>query len=182
MQIVGFCNGPGLSALKSMSSAMACLLDDYRQNVVNRRDYFDLVKIYTKSQHLKSGDGRVAPWIDEDLDPRTGTWIARALLQQRGSQIPERGKDYNHSTYCDLIITGLVGLRPRPDQTIEVNPLVPEGAWDYFCLDNVHYHGHVLAILYDKTGGHYGKGQGLRIFIDGKQTAVSKKLKRLTGG
>jgi len=23
----------------------------------------------------------------------------------------ERGKDYNHSTFCDLIITGLVGLR-----------------------------------------------------------------------
>jgi hypothetical protein len=175
-------NGPSWPFATSITlTAMANLLNDYHQNAVNRRDYFNLLKIYTQSQHLRMSDGRVIPWIDEDLDPTTGVWIARTLLQQRGSDIPERGKDYNHSTYCDLIITGLVGLRPRAEDTVEVNPLLPEGVWNYFCLDHVHYHGHILALLYDKTGKQYGRGKGLRIFADGKEIAASKHLGRLTG-
>ncbi len=79
----------------------------------------------------------------------------------------ERGKDYNHSTFCDLVISGLIGLRPRSDDTVEVNPLVPP-SWDYFCLDQIPYHGLNLTILFDKTGSHYGKGKGLRVFADGK--------------
>jgi hypothetical protein len=175
-------NGPSWPFATSITlTAFANLLNGYRQNVVNRQDYFDVLKIYTKSQQFKLSDGRLVPWIDEDLDPYTGEWIARAVLKRNGSGIPERGKDYNHSTYCDLIISGLVGLRPRADNIVEVNPLVPDGAWDYFCLDNVHYHGHVLTIIYDKTGGRYGKGPGLRIFADGKQIATKKRLGRLTG-
>jgi len=38
-------------------------------------------------------------------------------------------KDYNHSTFCDLLISGLAGLRARSDGTIEVNPLARE-SWD----------------------------------------------------
>src|ERR1017187_511263 len=84
----------------------------------------------------------------------------------------ERGKDYNHSTYCDLIITGLAGLRTRADEVIEVKPLVPDGTWDYFCLDNVLYHGRTLTILYDKSGNRYKKGKGLRVLANGKQVGV----------
>jgi len=168
-------NGPSWPFATSITlTAMANLLNNYRQNAVNRQDYFDILKIYTKSQHLKLDDGRIVPWIDEDLDPCTGVWIARTLLKQRGSEIPERGKDYNHSTYCDLIITGLVGLRPRADNLVVVDPLMPDGVWDYFCLDNVHYHGHTLTIFYDKTGDRYGKGKGLHVLADGKEIAKSK--------
>ena len=92
-----------------------------------------------------------------------------------------RGRDYNHSTYCDLVITGLVGLRPRADDRVEVNPLVPEGTLDYFCLENLSYHGRTLTILWDRTGGRYHKGPGLRVFADGKEVAHSETLKRLTG-
>ena len=74
------------------------------------------------------------PWIDENLNPATGDWIARTRLKtwkngtwDAGKGGKERGKDYNHSTYCDLVITGLVGLRPRPDDTVEVNPLRAAG-------------------------------------------------------
>lgn len=175
-------NGPSWPYATSVTlTAMANLLNNYRQNAINRQDYFDLLKTYTKSQHLKLDDGQVVPWIDEDLDPYTGVWIARTLLKQRGSEIPERGKDYNHSTYCDLIITGLVGLRPGANEAVVVNPLIPDGVWDYFCLDNVHYHGHTLTILYDKTGNRYGKGKGLRVLADGKEIGASKKLERLNG-
>src|SRR6185312_10644274 len=102
----------------------------------------------------------------EDLDAYTGQWIV---------DLP-RSVDYNHSGYCDLIITGLCGLRPAaPDgagdvQTI-VNPLVPKGTMDWFCLDRIAYHGHTLAILYDKTGQRYHRGAGLRVLADGEEIA-----------
>ena len=108
------------------------------------------------------------------------TRIARTVLQRRGGGIKERGKDYNHSTFCDPVITGLVGLRPRLDDTLEINPLVPEGAWDYFCLDSVPYHEHSVTVVYDRLGDHYHHGRGLRAFVDGKQVAASETLTRLT--
>jgi hypothetical protein len=121
------------------------------------------------------------PWIDENLNPYTGDWIARTLLKQRRQLPDERGKDYNHSTFCDLVITGLVGLRPRADEVVEVNPLVPEGIMDYFCLDRVLYHGRNLTILYDKTGERYSQGKGLRVFVDGRLIGSSATLQRVVG-
>ena len=166
---------------------MANLLNNYQQDAVSRRDYFDLLKTYAKSHRLKRDDGRIVPWIDENLNPLTGDWIARTRLKSwkndswdAGKGGVERGKDYNHSTFCDLVISGLIGLRPRADETIEVNPLVPEGTWDYFCLDRVAYRGRWITILYDKTGEHYKKGTGLRVFADGKEIAASEKLGRVT--
>lgn len=41
-----------------------------------------------------------------------------------------RSEDYNHSGYCDPLITGLCGLRPRPDDVVEVNPPIATGSWD----------------------------------------------------
>ena len=81
---------------------------------------------------------------------------------------------------CDLVISGLIGLRPRADDIIEVNPLVPEGAWDYFCLDQVRYHGRNLTILYDKTGERYGRGKGLQVLANGQRIAGSESLQRVT--
>ena len=62
-----------------------------------------------------------------------------------------------------------------------VNPLIPEGVWDYFCLDRVPYHGRMLTILWDKTGKRYNKGQGLRLFADGKEIAQGETLQRVEG-
>lgn len=64
---------------------------------------------------------------------------------------------------------------------MEVNPLLPEGTWDYFCLDQISYHGHWLTVLYDNSGERYGKGKGLRVFANGKEIAASDKLERVTG-
>jgi predicted GH43/DUF377 family glycosyl hydrolase len=173
-------NGPSWPYSTAITlTALANLLNNDDQGTVSRKDYFDLLKIYTHSQHLRLDDGRVVPWIDENLNPANGDWIARTLLKQRGSEIPERGKDYNHSTYCDLIISGLVGLRPRADDVVEVNPLAPS-TWDYFCLDQIRYHGRWLTILWDKTGEHYQNGRGLRVLADGKQIAAADSLVRVT--
>jgi hypothetical protein len=181
-------NGPSWPFATAVTlTAMANLLNGPPQNAVTAQDYCDLLQIYTKSQHLKLDDGREVPWIDENLNPFTGDWISRTRLKtwkngtwDQGKGGEERGKDYNHSTYCDLVISGLLGLRPRADETVEVNPLVPEG-WDYFCLDQVGYHGRWLTVLYDKTGQHFAQGQGLRLFCDGQLLASRDRLGRLTG-
>ena len=110
----------------------------------------------------------------------TGDWIARTIQKPWARGIRERGKDYNHSTFCDLIITGLVGLRPRSDALVEVNPLIPEGALDYFCLDNVAYHRHRLTIFYDRAGARYGRGNGLHLLADGREIAAAPGLSTVT--
>ncbi|SPE42162.1 hypothetical protein SBA3_500027 [Candidatus Sulfopaludibacter sp. SbA3] len=91
-----------------------------------------------------------------------------------------RGDHYNHSGYADLIITGLAGLRPRADNTVEVNPLAP-ARWDWFCLDNIPYHGKILTIVWDKAGTKFAKGKGLRLFSGSKEIAASASLARITG-
>ena len=80
-----------------------------------------------------------------------------------------------------LVITGLVGLVPRADDTIEVSPLLPEGVWSWFELSNVSYHGRTLTIRWDETGAHFGKAAGLRVFADGKLLAETNRLTRVTG-
>jgi hypothetical protein len=159
---------------------MANLLNNYSQNYVSVSDYFKLLAIYSKSHKLRLEDGNIVPWIDENLNPFTGDWISRTRLKtwdngtwskEKGGV--ERGKDYNHSTFCDLIISGLIGLRPQPDNSLIINPLLPDNTWEYFCLDNILYHGKIITIMYDKTGKKYNKGKGFKVWIDGKLKATS---------
>ncbi len=172
-------NGPSWPYSTAVTlTAMANLLNHYPQDYVTKRDYFELLQSYAHSQRLKLPDGSVVPWIDENIDGETGAWITRNLLAEKG--IKDRGKDYNHSSFCDLVITGLVGLRPRADDVIEVNPLVPDGTWDWFSLDHVSYHGRTLTIVWDKTGKKYGRGAGLRIYVNGRLAAKTASLQKLT--
>ena len=181
-------NGPSWPFATSVTlTALANVLHDGPQEVISRRDYFNLLKTYTRSHRLKLDDGTVVPWIDENLHPDTGDWIARTRLKswKDGTWDPgkggvERGKDYNHSTYCDLIITGLVGLRPQAGDTVVVDPLLPDGTWDHFCLDGVPYHGRILTILYDRTGKRYGRGPGLRLLADGREIGARDDLGKLS--
>ncbi len=155
-------NGPSWPfATTQTLVALANLLNGYEQTVVAKKDYFLTLQNYAKSQYK---DGK--PWIAENLDGLTGKWIVDK----------PRSVFYNHSGFCDLVITGLAGLRPRTDDVIEVNPLVPTDTWDWFCLDNVVYHGRLITILWDKTGKKYGKGKGLKVFVDGKEIGRADAL------
>ncbi|WP_167607206.1 MGH1-like glycoside hydrolase domain-containing protein [Maribellus sediminis] len=146
-------------------TGMANLLNNYNQNVVNDSVYFDLLETYVESQYYR---GR--PYIGEYLDETTGYWL-------KGDQ--ERSRYYNHSTFNDLLITGLVGLRPRADEKVEVNPLIPENKWNWFCLDNVLYHGKTVTIVWDKNGDKYELGKGLFVLIDGKVAGHSENIGRI---
>ncbi len=169
-------NGPSWPYATAITlTALANVLNNYNQNAIGKADYFETLKIYTMSHRLKRQDSQVIPWIDENLNPYTGDWIARTRLSPT-----VRGKDYNHSTYCDLIISGLIGLRPRPDDVVEVNPLLPPNKWDWFCLDNVLYHNHIITILWDRTGAKFGKGKGFYVFADGKEIVSSSSLSKIS--
>lgn len=147
--------------------ALANVLRDYHQSVVSTRDYFDAFLTYVHSQHA---DGK--PYIGEYLDETTGQWINGKA---------GRSRYYNHSTFADLVITGVVGLRPRADNVVELFPLLPAGTWDWFCLDGVKYHGHTLTIVWDRDGKHYHRGDGLIVLADGKQIAHGNELSKLIG-
>ena len=134
---------------------------------VSSRDYFSAFLTYVHSQHA---DGK--PYIGEYLDEVTGDWI-----NGKGG----RSRYYNHSTFADLLITGVIGLRPRADDVVEVQPLLPDGTWDWFCLDGVKYHGHMLTVIWDKDGTRYHRGKGLIVLADGKQIARADKLTKLEG-
>lgn len=173
-------NGPSWPYATSMTLVgLANLLNNQDQSFVSLYDYLTLLGIYARSQYKRTEEGIQIPWIDENLNPFTGDWISRTLLLQRNRLPLERGKDYNHSLFCDLIISGLIGIHPKDGTSLEINPLVPDGYWEYFCLDNVFYHGKVLCILYDKTGKKYNRGSGLSIFVDGKKVASSFLIKRI---
>jgi hypothetical protein len=147
--------------------ALANVLRDYSQSFVGSRDYFESFLAYARCHRL---DGR--PYIGEYLDETTGQWL-------KGRQ--ERSLYCNHSTFADLVITGLVGLRPRADDTVEVYPLLPEKTWDWFCLDGVIYHHHTLTIIWDRDGKRYSHGQGLTVLADGKPIAHRDHLGKLSG-
>jgi hypothetical protein len=172
-------NGPSWPFATTVTlDALANMLNDYKQTAVTREDYFRTLQIYVHSQHRTLEDGTVVPWIDENLNPFTGEWHARARKIKKGT-FNGRGDHYNHSAFADLVITGLMGLRPAAGNSFELNPLVPPGTWDWFCLDRVLYHKHLLTILWDKTGEKFAKGRGLIVLADGKGIARSPSLTRL---
>jgi len=173
-------NGPSWPYATSQTLvAMANVIQEYPQKIVTRKDYFDQFLIYTNSQKLQKENGLTVPWIDENLNPYTGDWIARTMLKRKKEEYVERGKDYNHSTYVDLLISGLIGLRPRMDNIIEINPCLPENTWDYFCLDRIPYKGNQLTIIWDKTGNRYSFGKGLTILSNGEIIQKSENLNKI---
>eukprot|EP01051_Picozoa_sp_SAG22_P033856 SAG22_NODE_15045_length_358_cov_1.196911_1_plen_119_part_11 len=89
-------------------------------------------------------------------DPRAGNCGGRTYVPSCCSASPscdgkvlptddrERGKDYNHSSFIDLIISGLVGLRALLHDSgaatavfLTVSPLADPSLTQHFALDNV---------------------------------------------
>ncbi|HWP40391.1 MAG TPA: glycosyl hydrolase family 65 protein [Tepidisphaeraceae bacterium] len=167
---VGRCEWDGAVwpfATSQTLNALANVLRSYPQPHVTRQHYLQAMQVYARCHQY---DGK--PYIGEYLDETTGAWL-------KGDN--PRSRFYNHSTFCDLVITGLVGLVPRADEIVEISPLLPSDSWDWFCLDNVRYHGRTLTIFWDRTGRRYGRQAGLHVLCDGQTIAHSQTLAPLTG-
>jgi hypothetical protein len=126
-------------------------------------DYYDLLSIYARS-HRKDGK----PYLAEALHPDSGSF--------EGHDAYNHSEHYFHSGYCDLIITGLMGLVPRDDDVLEVRPLAPTD-WDYFAMDDVPYRGYRVSIAWDKLGERYSHGKGMHVLVDGRRVFSSAELR-----
>ncbi len=164
-------NGPSWPFQTSQAlTGMANLLQDYNQNVVSTADFIRLLRQYTQ-QHI-SPTGALD--LQEDYNPDTGLPIVG---------LP-RSHHYNHSTYVDVILTGLLGIRPRSDDALELHPLLPlpggqEKPIRFFALQNLRYHGHNLSIIFDEDGSRYGIGKGLSVIDDGERIVGPVPLGKL---
>ncbi|GAA4840100.1 hypothetical protein GCM10025787_21120 [Saccharopolyspora rosea] len=115
-------------------------------------DYLAALRTYARTQYL---GGR--PYVAEAHDPDVPEWIYNT---------PSHSEDYNHSTFVDLVLSGLFGVRPQAGDALRLHPLAPQ-SWDYFAVENLPYHGHNVTVLWDRTGARYGAGAGLSVFVDG---------------
>lgn len=159
-------NGPVWPFATSQTLAgLANVLQKGQSCPLTKENYYDLLLQYAASHKFEKPDGTVVPFIDENMDPFTGRWLARDILEEMGWLEKkggfERGKDYNHSLFCDLVLSGLLGIHPKGD-SFTVKPLIPDD-WDYFKVENLWLHGKCFTITYDKDGSHYGEGAGLTI-------------------
>ena len=181
-------NGPSWPfATTQTLKALANFLNNYSNNkTVTKNDYYDLLIQYSRQHKLKNENGETINWIDENINPFTGDWISRTRLKnwdgkgwsdEKGGV--ERGKDYNHSGFTDLILTDLIGIKPKLNSTIDINPLFPNN-WEWFAVDNIYYQGKKFSLIWDKTGKGYSRGKGLMLFRENILVAKSNKIENLT--
>ena len=168
-------NGPTWPHANSLvMTAMARTLRATRdQNVssspLKPEHLWELFSSFTRAQYRDQD--LLYPWTGEFYNGDTGEW-----------KTAER--DYNHSTWLDVLIPDLLGLVPRDDNVIELDPLLPPDRLSYFILDGQRYRGHDVTIVWDApvagSEDHFGDGRkGLDLYVDGKLAASAPGLGRL---
>jgi hypothetical protein len=154
-------NGPSWPYQTSQAlTGMANMLNDYKQKVITPSDYLKILRQYTRQHYLP--DGKIN--LVENYDPNLGGPIVHYYWSNH----------YLHSSFNNLVITGLCGIRPSEDQKLVINPLL-DSSIRYFYLDNVNYHGHRLTLAYDRDGSRYKLGKGLMIWVDGKRKELQQE-------
>jgi hypothetical protein len=150
-------------------SGLANFLDHYSKGsttgIITKSDYITILNQYAKLHYNPERGGILD--LEEDYYPDTGYPIVGL----------KRSPHYFHSGFVDLVLSGLVGIRPSADDVLEVNPLA-DASITYFRADQILYHGHNVSIQWDADGSHYGNA-GLQVEIDGAIVASSASLTRL---
>ncbi len=158
-------------ATSQVLSALKYIMFDYGDKEKYAPMYIKLLHQYAEQHTRITEDKAEIMWIDEVKHPYKNEWTSRMALENWGWPEDkggfERGKDYNHSTFCDLVISGLTGIRKK-DGKLKFEPILPK-AWSYFKLDGIYVDGSRYCIAYDKDGDHYGNGKGFIITKDGQK-------------
>jgi hypothetical protein len=153
-------NGPSWPYQTSqVITGMANFLNNYNQDVVTSSDYVKLLRLFAQQHYLPGGKINLV----ENYDPNLGGPIVYYYWSNH----------YNHSSFNNLVITGLCGIRPSDSDTLTINPLTDKSI-GYFCIDDVLYHGYKLTVVYDKDGSQYKVGKGLTVFVDGKKMILTR--------
>ncbi len=179
-------NGPVWPLSTSITlSGMANFLRSGAQDVLSKNDFYDAFSTFAKAHHLVREDGKRVFWIDENIHPFTGDWISRTVIKKwlkdgavGGASIPERGKDYNHSFFAELVIRDIVGVMPDGSRKVAIDPLAPD-AWKFFAIDGVRILNRSISVLWDADGSRYNRGRGFAVFVDGREVARADKPRKL---
>lgn len=141
--------------------------------------YWDLLVQYAK-QHTRTyavndtanpiGSGHVF----ENLHPDLGYWNNRKIMYGRNDPNRDMGDEYNHSTFCDLILSGLFGIRPQPNGIVHINPLVPSFI-SKFVVDHVRIQGeNILSLTWNdgsardqQISNAHPHPPGLTVYLNG---------------
>jgi hypothetical protein len=134
--------------LDALASASRMSTDRSLADAFNR-----LMKKHTEIQFLRRDPN--LPCTVEHYDSRTGENI-RLLA------------DYFHSCYNDLLIRHMIGIVPREDGLIEIDPLVK--GWRRFSIKDVRYRDHKISVSFDKR---------FTVRVDGKTVLDSPSIRRV---
>ena len=142
-------NGPIWPFATSQTlTALIEYLHSTDNTTVTAKDFMSLLLTYAYSHRDTDG----TPWLDENMDPDTGIWLAREIIRTwENYDIPDRGRHYNHSTFIDLVMTGICGIRPSLDNKLIISPLGT--SLDSFYVEDINYHGHKLDIEWNINNG-----------------------------
>jgi hypothetical protein len=138
-------------------------LKHYDQESVQPRHFMELLERYTELVYpgVHPNDPHWRPNAHEYYSK----WEPHAQpLRPKPSDISH---DF-HSMYLSLIVEGAIGLTPRRDRRIELQPLAQQ--WDYFVLDGLRHRGRDLTIVWDRPGDgpprYDGYPEGFSLYID----------------
>ncbi len=154
-------------AVAQTLTAIIEYLNNTPNPVISNADFVHQLLVYSKMHRDTDGSA----YLDENMDPETGVWIAREILRGWNRYDKERGRHYNHSSFIDLVMTGICGIRPSSDDTLVIHPLGL--SLDNFSVDEIHYHGRVIAIDWDKTSG-------IKVKVDGECVAAREPCDDMT--
>jgi hypothetical protein len=151
------------------------VLKHYHQNIITPSHFMDLMGRYTALMY-------------PGVNPYDALWRPNAheyYSKWEPHQVSMHPKPSDishdfHSMYCALVVEGVVGLTPRNDAKIELQPAALE--WDHFLLDRLRYHDKDLTIVWDRPGGqarYRGYPQGFSLYINGQHAFTRDRLTHL---
>jgi hypothetical protein len=140
------------------------VLKHYRQNTITPDHFMELMGRYTALMY-------------PGVNPYDALWRPNAheyYSKWEPHQISSRPKPSDishdfHSMYCALVVEGVVGLTPRNDAKIELQPAALH--WDHFALDRLRYHDKDLSVVWDQPDGkarYRGYPEGFSLYINGQ--------------
>jgi hypothetical protein len=135
----------------------------YHGHPITPADFMELMRRYNDLLYpgVHPGD----PYWRPNAHEYYSKWEPNAQAPQ--PKPSEISHDF-HSMYLALVVEGVVGLTPRVDALIELEPMARE--WPFFALDGLRYRGHDLTITWDRPDGevrYEGYPEGFSLYIDG---------------
>ena len=165
-------------------TAAGTMVRNYKSvEALNKTEYNNLLKQYAMI-HVNTyavndtahplGSGHVFELVHPDM----GYWIDRDGLYKYNASIKDVGDDYNHSTFVDIIISGLFGILPQLSGVV-IDPLFQNNNLSYFAIDHVLCKGKIISILFDRSGDRYNKGKGFIVFVNGQVVSHTTDVTRV---